>query len=329
MTYYDELGVAQDASPEEIRKAFHGVSRMLHPDLQPEGVLRHLAEAQMKRLNEVVETLCHEDRRLIYDSALYPLLTPIAAEKPESPQNLTPLPALLAGLVFGCLLMYCISVLTKPEFEAAQRPIDEGPVMMTPPGASLNAAKPHGAATVGPQRSSNLTEQKNTPSAAVMLAADTPTLPPEIREASPKAIPLPKSDIAGLLSPPPAPPAALPKPLAGIWLHAADPKEKPAQWAYAAEYVELRLQEANGEIVGAYRSRYRVPDKAFQPEVIFRFRGPAQGREFEWEGAGGIRGKIQLQIHGDNVMEASWKVADTHTVSGLAAGSATLVRRLD
>ena len=335
MTYYDELGVAPDASPEEIRKAFRGVSRMLHPDLQPEGVLRHLAEAQMKRLNEVVETLCHEDRRVAYDSALHapPLAAlPLAG---ETLQAKMPLRALVVGLAFGCLLMYCVSVFTRPEFEAAERPVDAGPVMMTSPGAAnpgtgTKSVKPQLAAigrhaaisTLGQDRSSALEHSASeaVPPPAIESIESTESIQSII--AVPVATPLTAVDSASLLAPPA-------RPLSGIWLHAIDPKDKPAQWAYAADYVELRLQEINGEIVGTYRSRYRVPNKVFQPEVAFRFRGPAKDEEFDWEGTGGTRGKIHIQLHGDNVMEASWKVADSGNVNGLAAGSATLVRRLD
>ena len=344
MTYYDELGVASNASPEEIRKAFHGVSRMLHPDLQPEGALRHLAEAQMKRLNEVVETLCHEDRRDAYDSALQTV--PPAALPPavESLQLKTPLPALVAGLVFGCLLMYFVSVITRPEFEAAERAVDEAPVMITSPGAATPGTATPGTATPGtatpgssstsvksqatvpPRRdvlSSFGQDRSSAPEASASQVAAPPPLPAiESIIAIPVASPLPAIDSAPQLAPPL-------RPLSGIWLHAIDPKDKPARWAYAADYVELRLQETNGEIVGAYRSRYRVPNRVFQPEVAFRFRGPARGDEFDWEGIGGTRGKIHIQLHGDNIMEASWKVADSGNVNGLASGSATLVRRLD
>lgn len=343
MTYYDELGVAPDASPEEIRKAFRGVSRMLHPDLQPEGVLRNLAEAQMKRLNEVVETLCHEDRRVAYDSALYasPLTAlPLAG---ETLQTKMPLRALVAGLTFGCLLMYCVSVFTRPEFEAAARavddgPVNDGPVMMTSPGAANTGIGTKSVklqlAAIGRRAAIPTFEQDR--SSTLEHSASEAVPPPAIQSiqsiqsiesiesiiAVPIAAPLPSVNSAPFLAPPA-------RPLSGIWLHAIDPKDKPAQWAYTADYVELRLQEKNGEIVGTYRSRYRVPNRVFQPEVAFRFRGPAKDEEFDWEGTGGTRGKIHIQLQGDNIMEASWKVADSGNVNGLAAGSATLVRRLD
>ncbi len=326
MTYYDELGIAPDASPEEIRKAFRGVSRMLHPDLQPEGALRHLAEAQMKRLNEVVETLCHEDRRVAYDSALYAVPLGALPLPVEKLQIKTPLPALVAGLAVGCLLMYCVAVITRPGFEAAERAVDEGPVMITSPGS---AAPGNGPKSVKPQpaasarrASSSTFERDQSFASEASPSHRVPPLPIESIIAVPVASPLPVLDSGPLLAPPP-------QPLSGIWLHAIDLKDKPALWAYAADYVELRLQETDGEIVGTYRSRYRVPNRVFQPEVAFRFRGPAKGQEFDWEGTGGARGKIYIQLHGENIMEASWKVAGSGNVNGLAAGSATLVRRLD
>jgi curved DNA-binding protein CbpA len=49
MTYYEELGLGQDATVEQIRQAHRKLARILHPDQQTDEVLRRLAEIQMKR----------------------------------------------------------------------------------------------------------------------------------------------------------------------------------------------------------------------------------------------------------------------------------------
>src|SRR5258708_3947015 len=74
MNWYEELGIRADASPEEIRKAHHGLTRLLHPDRQPSKELRHLATAQMQRINEIAVTLLDPAGRIRYDASLLPPL---------------------------------------------------------------------------------------------------------------------------------------------------------------------------------------------------------------------------------------------------------------
>ncbi|OJU85700.1 MAG: molecular chaperone DnaJ [Solirubrobacterales bacterium 70-9] len=62
--YYDVLGVSRDASDAEIKKAFRGLARELHPDVtghDPE------AEARFKEAAEAYEVLSDADRRSTYD----------------------------------------------------------------------------------------------------------------------------------------------------------------------------------------------------------------------------------------------------------------------
>ena len=114
----------------------------------------------------------------------------------------------------------------------------------------------------------------------------------------------------------------------GIWVYVMDPRNKPAQWAYAAAYVELKLQERDGELLGSYRARYKITDKPLHPELAFRSSGQTQKTEFELS-AGKPHGQIHLILQQDNVMEASWKIIDEGSVAGLAAASATLIRHLE
>lgn len=58
--YYDELGVAKDVSPEELRKAFRRKARKHHPD-------RGGSDALMAKINRAYEVLSSPQRRLTYD----------------------------------------------------------------------------------------------------------------------------------------------------------------------------------------------------------------------------------------------------------------------
>jgi molecular chaperone DnaJ len=62
--YYEVLGVSRDASDAEIKKAFRGLARQLHPDVtghDPE------AEARFKEAAEAYEVLSDAERRRTYD----------------------------------------------------------------------------------------------------------------------------------------------------------------------------------------------------------------------------------------------------------------------
>src|SRR5689334_14105580 len=62
--YYATLGIAREATPEEIKKAYRKKALECHPDRNPND---HKAEAQFKQVSEAYEVLSDENRRRIYD----------------------------------------------------------------------------------------------------------------------------------------------------------------------------------------------------------------------------------------------------------------------
>lgn len=61
--YYDVLGVARNASADEVKKSFRRLARRYHPDVnQDEG-----AEEKFKELNEAYEVLSDDQKRSAYD----------------------------------------------------------------------------------------------------------------------------------------------------------------------------------------------------------------------------------------------------------------------
>ncbi|MFN7633418.1 MAG: DnaJ domain-containing protein, partial [Acetobacteraceae bacterium] len=62
--YYETLGVARDASEDDLKKAFRKLAMKLHPDRNPGDAA---AEAQFKDVNEAYDILKDAEKRAAYD----------------------------------------------------------------------------------------------------------------------------------------------------------------------------------------------------------------------------------------------------------------------
>lgn len=62
--YYETLGVPRDASPEAIKKAYRGLARKHHPDVNPGD---KKAEARFKEAQQAYDVLSDSEKRALYD----------------------------------------------------------------------------------------------------------------------------------------------------------------------------------------------------------------------------------------------------------------------
>ena len=62
--YYEVLGVAKDATPEAIKKAYRGLARKHHPDVNPGD---RTAEKRFKEVQQAYDILSDPEKRALYD----------------------------------------------------------------------------------------------------------------------------------------------------------------------------------------------------------------------------------------------------------------------
>jgi curved DNA-binding protein len=62
--YYEILGIARDAAPEDIKKAYRSLVRKFHPDVNPGD---KTAEGRFKEVQEAYDVLSEKEKRALYD----------------------------------------------------------------------------------------------------------------------------------------------------------------------------------------------------------------------------------------------------------------------
>ena len=88
-TFYDELGVARDATDSAIKHAFKEIAKVYHPDKNP-AEKQAWAHEQMSRFNFICETLLNPATRREYDDLVKKYEeTPLVArvQRPRREQN--------------------------------------------------------------------------------------------------------------------------------------------------------------------------------------------------------------------------------------------------
>ena len=128
----------------------------------------------------------------------------------------------------------------------------------------------------------------------------------------------------------PASARSAPASFAGAWLYLPASEGTSAAGVYPPTYVEFLLTEERGELSGSYRARYRIPDRAMSPEVLFRAQGKlseGESAKLGWTSADGARGEVELRLNGPNAMSVTWWTTEFGRHPSLASGSAKLLRQ--
>ncbi len=339
MTYYEELGLRPDATPEEIRRAYRNLARLLHPDQQADENLRRLAEGQMKRLNAVHTALTDPARRQQYDASLSQSMV-VTRLAPKGAARRFPggrdVGLVVAGIAVASLF-WQLSV-TAPRRMHIQPPADPGP---QPAASSSGKSRRTGqrrlpAVPEPPVRTRDEREEARAASNEALARAVTSesqaelaaepgsrSLVPEIVLPALAAIQAP---IAAASARQPADAVPL---FAGTWVYVRPKLPMSERSLYPANYIEAIIFENSGVLLGRYRARYEVPDRPISSEVAFRFEGKAENgsANLTWTGSGGSEGELKLRLLSRNSMRLDWIATELGTQLGLASGTAVLIRR--
>ena len=102
MNLYDDLGVRQGATPDEVREQYRVLVRLLHPDQFSDPVMKAAAEGQMRRVNEIVAVLTVPERLSQYETEA---LAPIVVQTPQAAAPSRRVP--WNSLAWGMAAMIC------------------------------------------------------------------------------------------------------------------------------------------------------------------------------------------------------------------------------
>lgn len=321
MNYYEELAIEHSASRDEILKSYKRLTRILHPDLHSDTALRALGEAQMRRLNELIEILSDPVKRRLYDHSIVGLGRNTQTQWYKLRTVIATLPHWIyvaAGLFLGLAVSY----IPRPPAAGAPPFVPE---TVSPAAGARDLPEARAEAASRPGRRRRQPSETENGKAALPETIDpgpvTPAPEPETAAAPGVQASLPEaSQTAGSSSS---------GGYGGSWLYTPPRTHTSNAALYSPEYIEMRISEHEGAMQGRYAARYRIPDKPISPSVAFQFVGRSGGPQstFAWTDSQGLRGEVRLRLLGESSMQVTWYVTGAVPPDALGGGTAVLVRR--
>jgi curved DNA-binding protein CbpA len=331
ITYYEELGVKETASAEEIRDAFRALARLLHPDQQSDPQLRDMAEHQMRKLNRIYGVLYDPERRTAYDEALReprsaaPIIVFSGAD--GNLKKLIVRLSAITGIVLGSALLIWFMATTNTNDGRVQEAHASSGRSGDPPadgGDQIARLRDQLRSAEGERDSALAQLEKLGGKPAVAKAED-----------DAPAATGPETLADGNQTPPRPPvsqePATDPAQFTGLWSFSkgngsASPGGKSQ---YPPEYIELNVSDKGGVLHGQYHSRYQVLDHAISPDVDFTFTGVPAGNALNcaWQGPGGARGHVTMKVVSAGTIDLAWTANELGSLQWLTNGDATLSKK--
>jgi curved DNA-binding protein CbpA len=358
ITFYEELGVAPGASPEEIRDAFRLFVRLLHPDQQTDPQLREIAEQQMRKLNRIYAVLSDPESRRSYDEVLDAVFSPpiiLDSSPPLEMSRLIARTAWIAAIIVSTGLLVWLAYDSTPGTQIrASDP--NAAVVTTLASAATSPGKPRVDTDSGTSRIFQLQSELR----AAIVERDAAlrelnklrgTPETRTRQGSQAGVssplegtePGPALTMTELPTAPKLPAIAnaalsrIERPatqhFGGFWFYAkpVEGQTNKNRSLYLPEYIEANIVEENGMIHGRYRSRFVIADRAISPDVNFAFSGTTGGTQCncQWTGGGGAHGDLTLKLTSENSMRIDWIATELGSQQGLGSGTAVLTRRIE
>jgi hypothetical protein len=264
----------------------------------------------MRRLNALYETLAHPERRRAYDQSIHPTALMLPEDASDEPVPRSTWQWLLARLkgpdgawVGAGSIVLLMMIWTLAGTSPPPQPV--------PISAERTAALSQVHALE--RKLADVNSQIPQP------VDIEPIIPPPV----PAAVHAPVPEVPKQWSTPTR------HDLVGSWYYAITTPAPSGRGLYPPEYIEAVIREESGYLVGRYRARYRVTDRAISPEVVFQFSGKSQlnAARLPWLGSGGSRGEVSLKLLTENSIEIAWIANQLGDSLGLGSGTAVLVRR--
>ena len=352
ITYYEELGVDNTASADEIRDAFRALVRLLHPDQQTDPQLREMAERQMRKLNRIYAVLSDVARRTAYDESRRSSRNAPIIVFSGSDGNVKKLLAAVgtAGfIIVGTLLLIWFAATGNNNTEVRGQ---------EPRAAYTGKANDNADGDAGEQitrlreqlraaeteRDSALEQLGRSARKPTDMGTDKTARNLSASPASEAAGAATATEMSELQAPDvtvhPSPATASMSnerggratQFTGLWVYsktfgsAASPGGKSQ---YPPEFIRVTVTEVNGALHGEYRSRYQVLDHAISPDVNFDFTGKPVGTSLicGWRGPGGARGRLTLKLLPASAVQIAWNATELGSQQWLINGTAMLVRK--